>query len=151
MQTFSPPISSLRHSKYSKRKGREYQSDDDNSLERFKMTKTGTACVDDSMEPAFRTAADGNEESFFDLLEAFAKLDVPGGEAEQLEQCPLCPNSFPVDEFAKHMFECIKQLDHVEQKEQERMDEIMALQLAADVVLDSGPRVHISACCSFVC
>lgn len=67
-----------------------------------------------------------HDQSFFDLLKTFASLDLP----TEPEKCPLCPASFPVQEFATHVYECIKQLDHAEQKYQLERDEALAVQLS---------------------
>lgn len=69
------------------------------------------------------------DESFFDLLKTFAGLDLPDENA--IEQCPLCPLTIPLTSFADHVYECIKQLDPEEKKEQLRLDEQLAHQLSA--------------------
>lgn len=66
-----------------------------------------------------------NQESFFDLMETFANLNLPDDDAAP-EQCPLCPDTFPLDEFAAHVLVCIKKLDDVEKEHQEQMDRKMA-------------------------
>ena len=65
-------------------------------------------------EDAECAAPDHDEdESFFELLKTFSTLDIPQTSIEQVEQCPLCPKTFPLDDFATHMYQCIKQLDEV--------------------------------------
>ena len=51
-----------------------------------------------------------NEESFFDLLKTFSKLEFPDNGVDVPEQCPLCPDQFSIDEFATHVYKCIKKL-----------------------------------------
>ena len=62
------------------------------------------------------------------LLTHFAALHVPTSSTKP-EACPVCSQSFPLSELAEHVYECIKSLDDVERKEQERLDEKMARQL----------------------
>mmetsp|Transcript_20719 Transcript_20719/g.29157 ORF Transcript_20719/g.29157 Transcript_20719/m.29157 type:complete len:372 (-) Transcript_20719:134-1249(-) len=76
------------------------------------------------------------DESFFDLLQTFAGLDLP----TEPEKCPLCPESFPVADFAKHVYECIKQLDDVEAKHQFEKDEQLAYQIALSTTNDLGTQ-----------
>lgn len=71
-----------------------------------------------------------NDESFFELLQTFAKLDLPETETDEKEQCPLCPAILPIGDFATHMYECIKKLDQEEKKYQEDKDAALAKELA---------------------
>ena len=71
-----------------------------------------------------------NDESFFDLLNTFAKLDLPDSETSTIEKCPLCPAELPIADFAGHVYECIKSLDGEEKKFQEDRDAELAKQLS---------------------
>ena len=73
---------------------------------------------------------DGSEDTFLNLLTHFANLHVPSSSMKP-EQCPVCSQLFPLSGFADHVYQCIKALDDVERKEQERLDEKMARQLMA--------------------
>ena len=84
---------------------------------------------------------DGTEDSFLNLLTHFANLHVPSSSTKP-EQCPVCSSLFPLCDFPAHLYTCIKALDDVERKEQERLDEKMARQLMAREVrlLDESER-----------
>ena len=85
--------------------------------------------------------ADAGEDTFSNLLTHFAALHVPTSSTKP-EQCPICNNMFPLSDFADHVYSCLKVLDDVEKKEQERLDEKMARQLMAREVrlLDESER-----------
>jgi len=72
-----------------------------------------------------------DSESFFDLLQTFANLDLP---AQQLvdEQCPLCPLKFPLVDFAPHVLACIRKLDDVEAEHQNQLDAKLARDIAEE-------------------
>ena len=84
---------------------------------------------------------DAGEDTFSNLLTHFAALHVPTSSTKP-EQCPICSNMFPLSEFADHVYSCLRVLDDVEKKEQERLDEKMARQLMAREVrlLDESER-----------
>lgn len=71
------------------------------------------------------------DESFFDLLKTFASLDLP--DENKIEQCPICSLTMPLAQFAEHVYECIKQLDPEETKEQVRLDAQLAQQLSSQL------------------
>ena len=86
-------------------------------------------------------SGDGGDDSFLHLLTHFANLHVPSSSTKP-EQCPVCSQSFPLSDFADHVYGCLHSLDEVEKKEQERLDEKMARQLMAREVrlLDESER-----------
>jgi hypothetical protein len=69
------------------------------------------------------------EDSFFDLVRTFASLEFPEAQNGP-EQCPLCPLKFSVEDFAPHVYECLKKLDDVERAAQVQLDEKYACRLA---------------------
>ena len=64
------------------------------------------------------------------LLNKLANLEFPDRDNSVLEACPLCPQSFRLDEFASHVYQCITKLDEDEKKAQEQIDERYALEVA---------------------
>ena len=89
---------------------------------------------------------DGSDDTFLNLLTHFAALHVPSSSTKP-EACPVCSLSFPLSEFADHVYSCIHSLDDVEKKEQERLDEQMARRLMAREVrlLDESERHSVYA------
>ena len=104
-------------------------------------TKDNSMEEEDKVEPVERS------ESFFDLLQTFAQLDLPElPENASPEKCPLCPLSFPLGEFATHVLQCIKQLDEVEREHQSQLDAKLAQRLAQqDGILQDFSSNHGSS------
>lgn len=75
--------------------------------------------------------ADG---TFFDLLQSFAQMHVPQAHGQDAppEPCPICSQSFALDDFAAHVYKCIHALDDVEKKHQEDLDAKLARRIATD-------------------
>jgi len=91
---------------------------------------------DDGMDDNVRSSGGGSkgrwleedaDSSFLSLLGKLAKLEFP----DQLEQCPCCPEKFPLSEFATHVYTCIQ----VRQTWREREEGEAALPSHADVRL----------------
>ena len=76
-------------------------------------------------------------------MKTFANLDIPSSSETDLEQCPLCPLTIPLSQFATHVYECIKKLDPEEEKYQEEKSMQVALQLAGDEPQDILPSIQV--------
>jgi hypothetical protein len=96
------------------------------------MTDDRPAPSEKSTEPDEDDQALSDSESFFELLRTFASLDLPQG-PELPEQCPLCPEKYPLADFAPHVLNCIKKLDDVEKQHQAQLDAKLAQELSDEV------------------
>jgi hypothetical protein len=94
--------------------------------------------------PTIEDEAEGGEDTFLNLLTHFANLHVPTSSTKP-EQCPVCAQSYPLSDFADHVYQCLHSLDDVERKEQERLDEKMARQLMAREVRMLDESEHSSS------
>eukprot|EP00808_Paulinella_micropora_P027108 g56562.t1 len=81
------------------------------------------------------------DDSFFHLLQGFAGLGLPD-KPPGPESCPVCTLEFPMAEFAKHVYDCIKEFDDTEQKELEKISQKLAVKLGAGQPQDIEEVAH---------
>jgi len=113
------------------------QADDDEEEEMGGMESTATQLTA-IRRSAPRAAAgekavfanrDEEDTSFMTLLNRLTNLEFPD-RLNTEEQCPLCPEKFPLEVFADHVYRCIQKLDGQERIEQERLDAKYASRIA---------------------
>lgn len=95
-------------------------NDDDNNVNNNIYTSKNNSTVDQDIF----------DSSFFDLLSKFTKLDIPSDKVPKHDICPICANTFDLNIFASHVYDCIKKLDEQEKHELYLLDEKLARQIA---------------------
>jgi hypothetical protein len=105
------------------------QDHDSSNVDTNKLLRLNNAEDEEFAEDQKDNNNADNSEEFYDLLQHFAGLEFSN--PNKLEECPLnCGGSFPLSNFADHVYQCISRLDEVEKKELERLDEKYARELA---------------------